>query len=262
MKSLDLIGQKFGKLLVLRKGVPRSNDTCFICICDCGNEKEIRGYLLRNGHTKSCGCLKKDYDFSWIIGKRFGMMVVLSGADRVGKKNVKRVLCRCDCGIEKNVLMNKLISEEIKSCGRKGCRTPDHRIIGGSKHPLYRVWDNMHQRCINPNNKSYSDYGGRGVSVCEEWNDYEKFHSWALQNGWKKGLHIDKDIKGDGLLYSPNTCSIVTQKENNRKTRWTKLNMQIAEEIRSSNLSVKELAKKYNIDSSTIYSVKNKKSWI
>lgn len=75
-------------------------------------------------------------------------------------------------------------------------------------------------RCYNKNHKTYKHYGGRGVKVCDEWrNDYQKFLDWSLANGWAKGLQLDKDIKGNGLLYSPETCSWVTriQNCNNRK---------------------------------------------
>lgn len=59
-------------------------------------------------------------------------------------------------------------------------------------------------------------WGGRGVSVCEEWrNDYNSFLKWAKENGWAKGLELDKDIKGDGLLYSAETCVWTTRLENN-----------------------------------------------
>ena len=67
---------------------------------------------------------------------------------------------------------------------------------------------------------AYSSYGGRGVKVCEEWErEFESFYQWAICNGWRKGLELDKDIIGDGLLYSPQNCIFVTRKINNQTRR-------------------------------------------
>lgn len=74
----------------------------------------------------------------------------------------------------------------------------------------------MKARCNNPNAENYKWYGAIGVKVCNEWNnDFVAFKDWALKNGWKHGLQLDKDIKGNGLLYSPYTCCFVSSLENN-----------------------------------------------
>ena len=86
---------------------------------------------------------------------------------------------------------------------------------GLSDHPLYCVWENMLTRCTNKKNKAYYRYGGRGVIMCEEWMlDPLSFVRWGIENGWEKGLQLDKDILGDGKLYSPKTCMFVTPKIN------------------------------------------------
>jgi hypothetical protein len=86
---------------------------------------------------------------------------------------------------------------------------------GLSFHPLYVVWSNIKARCYYKKAKSYSDYGQKGVTMCSEWkNNFKSFYDWCIENGWSKGLEIDKDIKGTGLLYSPEMCLIVTRKEN------------------------------------------------
>jgi hypothetical protein len=92
------------------------------------------------------------------------------------------------------------------------------------------VWNNMKYRCYNINCPSYPNYGGKGVIVCPEWkDDFVAFSTWALSNGWKKGLQIDKDIIANQLgvkplIYSPERCQIVTQKANiqNQTTRMGK----------------------------------------
>lgn len=76
----------------------------------------------------------------------------------------------------------------------------------------------MKKRCLNPKNKFYKNYGGSGVKICKEWvNRYESFLEWAIENGWKPGLCLDKDRKGNGKLYSAKTCCWITQKDNANK---------------------------------------------
>ena len=80
---------------------------------------------------------------------------------------------------------------------------------------LYRRYYHMKDRCGNPNDKRYHRYGGRGIKVCDEWlQDYNKFESWALENGYKPGLAIDR-IDNDGD-YSPENCRFITPAENNQ----------------------------------------------
>ena len=83
---------------------------------------------------------------------------------------------------------------------------------------LYKCWLNMRQRCINTNNTDYFMYGARGISICQEWiNSFESFRDWALANGWKNRLEIDR-IDNDGN-YCPENCRWVTRKTNSRNTR-------------------------------------------
>ena len=100
---------------------------------------------------------------------------------------------------------------------------------GLTKHELYHTWQSMIQRCYNKNNESYKFYGAIGVIVCDEWlNSSSAFLEWALNNGWQKGLHLDKDIKAkemsvNPLLYSPERCQFVTPKANANTRRNSRL---------------------------------------
>jgi hypothetical protein len=94
------------------------------------------------------------------------------------------------------------------------------KIMVTQKHKLYNVWKSIRQRCFNANNKSYKNYGGRGISICEEWSSYDLFLNWALDNGYKDGLSIDR-VNNDGN-YEPSNCrftNMVTQSRNTRKIR-------------------------------------------
>lgn len=84
--------------------------------------------------------------------------------------------------------------------------------LDGKYHPLHGVWRGMMGRCHKPQLKSYSDYGAKGIRVCEEWHDWDKFHDWAIQNGYKRGLWIDRRRNSEG--YSPDNCRWITPKEN------------------------------------------------
>jgi len=97
----------------------------------------------------------------------------------------------------------------------------DKKVKHGLRyHPLYSVWRNMISRCYNKNVPSYKRYGGNEVKVCDEWlNNFKTFYDWSILNGWKKGLELDKDIKGNGKLYSPNTCIFVTTKVNSNNKK-------------------------------------------
>lgn len=101
----------------------------------------------------------------------------------------------------------------------------------------------MLERCYNPTCERYVCYGAVGVTVCDEWkNDYQKFLDWSLVNGWRSGLQIDKDIKGNGKLYSPETCTWTTDKENMKHRKTTG---RFA--FNGSVLTIKEICKLKNI---------------
>lgn len=132
-------------------------------------------------------------------------------------KRIRRILCKCSCGNLTTVLIYGLIKGQ-KSCGcsRKEANTLFKRKYSITNIDIYNVYCKMIGRCYNHTNNVFKYYGALGVTVCDEWKiDYQKFLDWALENGYKKGLFLDKDIKGNGKLYSPETCSFVTRSENN-----------------------------------------------
>lgn len=159
-----------------------------------------------------------------LTGRRFGRLTVLSRAEN--RNGATYWNCLCDCGNKKTVRASHLKSNETVSCGcyREEVREAFyHRFDGVPRSTLkterlYGIWVNMKSRCNNPNISKYRRYGGRGISVCDEWEHYEPFKNWAIENGYSDNLMIDR-IDNDGN-YEPSNCRWVTNKENcnNRST--------------------------------------------
>lgn len=197
------------------------------------------------------------HDYNAAIGMKKGKMTVVSLAVRM--RNQMYLQGICACGNWKTFSYHNFIRGGQLSCG---CNQNPKRVTYNYKHPLYKIWQSMRGRCYNTNDPAYFNYGGRGVRVCYEWdNDFQPFYDWCIANGWQRGLFVDKDIRGDGLLYSPDTCSIVTRKVNNQARRSVKVTLLKAKEIRSSDLSTQDLTQKYNISKNTVYDIKAGRTW-
>lgn len=153
-------------------------------------------------------------------GMRFGRLEVISFS-HINKHRSTCYLCRCDCGNETTVNRNDLRSGRTQSCGclnrektSEACRGEknSHYSHGGRYTKLYRVHRGMVERCSNPKHISYQYYGAKGIEVCEEWKDFPTFRTWALNNGYRDGLSIDRAITS--LNYVPENCSWITRSEN------------------------------------------------
>jgi hypothetical protein len=188
-----------------------------------------------------------------MIGKVFNSWTVLERAEN-DKKNNARFLCRCICGKEKVVYKQSLVNGNSKSCGCKNYKnlrkTPIRHGMTGT--PIYTAWTHMRLRCLNPKDRNYKNYGGRGIKICSEWDSFENFCEWSINNGYKEGLSIDR-INNDGN-YEPDNCrwaTSETQQNNRRVTRYITIN--------GVTKSLSEWAKETGIPRSTIYSrlVKN-----
>lgn len=225
-QRLDLTGQRFGRLVVMDINTempPKRSTTYWNCMCDCGNTTIATTAHLRAGSKKSCGCLK----INDLTGRRFGRLFVEKASDepyitKSGKRYRNTIyVCRCDCGKAVKCLGENLLKGATTSCGCYQRETASARFSthGSRQTRLYSIWANMKSRCLNPNNKSFGAYGGRDITICDEWiESFAAFQDWATKNGYAEELTIDRIDVNKG--YEPDNCRWVTsdvQSNNQRK---------------------------------------------
>ena len=155
-----------------------------------------------------------------LTGQKVGRLTIIKP---VYKKNRRWYwYCKCDCGKEK-IIRGSHIGRGTYSCG---CLSRELTIIRDKQRKthymsysrIYNTWSGIKQRCLNPKATGYQYYGGRGIKMCDEWqNDFMNFYNWSMINGYGKNLTIDRiDVNGN---YEPNNCRWITQQDQYKNTR-------------------------------------------
>jgi len=148
-----------------------------------------------------------------MVGQKFGYWEVIKKDDHHPGSRNSFWICRCQCGTVRSITRSSLITGRSSSCG---CKPSENRkginmTHGMSKTRLYHEWLSMRRRCKNPKLKSSECYVGKGITVCDEWQTFEPFHAWAIENGYDDSLTIDRIDNSKG--YSPSNCRWVTNEE-------------------------------------------------
>ena len=217
------VGNRYGKLVVVERVENDKHDFArWLCKCDCGGSHIALGISLRSKKAEGRSCpVCKTED---ITGRRFSRLVVMCRAMRrstrkASPRKVNKWYCLCDCGQTKIIDYHHLQSGHTKSCRcyAKEQTSKAKKTHGMSTHSLYVLWYDMKLRCEDSRHDSYELYSSKGRDICEEWkNDMSAFMDWALNNGWKKGLVLDRE--DNSLGYSPENCRFVTYKENSHNS--------------------------------------------
>ena len=150
-------------------------------------------------------------------GDRFGQLVVLREGQQ--KKGMRKFVCRCDCGKIKSVYLNNLRRGLTLSCGcLQRERTSKANTTHGMERTLiYQKYCSMKSRCSNKNTTGFHCYGGRGISVCDEWLNFEPFYKWAQENGHRDDLSLERvDVNGN---YCPENCTWIPWGDQAKNTR-------------------------------------------
>lgn len=192
--------------------------------------------------------MSREYKSLDITGNKYGNLTAIRYS-HTGKNYMQYWVFKCDCGNEIITRKTSVISGHCKSCGCLQRQIAKKEVVKHSvKHNesntrLYKIWKGIHSRCNDANSKYY---GSKGIKVCDEWENYENFKEWALQNGYKSTLTIDRiDYNGN---YCPENCRWATYKEQAQNTSRNKF-LTIGNETKC----VAEWCRQFGIKTNTYY---------
>lgn len=215
----DIIGKTFGELYVESYAGYINGKSYYNCSCSCGKKCKVLRNQLLTGQTRSCGHLVTQLKDD-LTNQRFGRLVALElfNIRQKNGKNLQMYKCKCDCGNFINVRRRSLVGGRTRSCG---CLLEEsrHKIKHGlTKTRFYSIWHHIKGRCLNPNDDGYPIYGGRGISVCDEWLDFENFKNDMYDEYVEKSnIYGEENISIDRINtngnYCKENCRWATQKQ-------------------------------------------------
>lgn len=210
-----MINTQIGNWIIIQEEPKRldikSTIKRYKCKCICGSESiKRKADILKYKWCPQCEIKNRDRS-SDVLGKSFGKWKVLQKSGK--KKCTTSYICECECKRIYTIRGSELLSGNSKCC--RHCRIATHKL---SRSPIYRAWNQMKQRCNNPKEVGFHNYGGRGIKVCERWNIFENFLEDMGNRPPKK--EIDR-INNDGN-YEPSNCRWATRKENSNNKRTNK----------------------------------------
>ena len=206
----------------------------------------VRKYR-ENGGKESSMTNYENSRITNIKGKKFGRLTAIEFVE-IDKFHRAIWKCMCSCGKECKVAYSSLKSGNTMSCGcihdelfKKNRFRHDKHNLSNSR--IFHIWTGMKQRCYNKNSPKFHRYGGRGISVCDEWlHDFQAFYDWSMDHGYDDDLTIDR-INNNGN-YDPSNCRWATRKEQTRNRSITK-KISIAEIAEIDGISYQEAYSKY-----------------
>lgn len=154
-----------------------------------------------------------------IAGKKFNRLTAIECIG-TNKNREKLWKCQCECGCFVVIRYSALSCGLTKSCG---CLQKERVAQANTKHGMnntriYKIWEDMHNRCHCKSYHGYKHYGGRGITICQEWeSDFRAFYDWAMANGYRDDLSIDRIDNDKG--YEPSNCRWATQKQQLKNRR-------------------------------------------
>lgn len=196
------IGKQYANWRVIKLSQIKNKKRLYLCECNCGFKKEVRDDELKKEASQFCrNCRHKDKEIK--KGDKFGSWTILRQVETEEKRKHYEVQCECgDIRILKGIRLRFGDSNKCRKCG-----STRHGLVHSK---TYSTWESMIQRCTNPKQTKYKDYGGRGIKVCDRWLEFKNF----LDDMGERPEKLELDRKDNDGNYEPNNCRWVTRSEN------------------------------------------------